>query len=161
MPITACTYPGEGLLSSASKEGVGNGCRKQSLQRRPPVAYTLAMRTARKLIAGLVTLLLLALPAAACVAASEVMSQSEQECCREMAGDCGKVPMEVSHSCCTTGVSREQPAKGSTEFSLAPSASLAAELVSHLTVSTSAHLFSSPDLTTESPPPAFSPILRI
>jgi hypothetical protein len=113
----------------------------------------------RKTGAVAVALLLLAAPAAACVAAGEAMTQSEEECCREMAGDCGKVPMQASHSCCSASVSREQPAKTSSQFSIALPVAAMAALVPEQPVCTVAATLV--DHTAESPPPAYSPILRI
>jgi hypothetical protein len=38
----------------------------------------------------------------ACMLSAGSMSDDEQECCREMAGQCGQADMPSSHSCCKT-----------------------------------------------------------
>ena len=47
------------------------------------------------------TLPLWASPLAACVLPDSVLTVEEQECCREMADQCGQMEMPSSHSCCT------------------------------------------------------------
>lgn len=54
----------------------------------------------RQLVVGLVLLAFLGTPAAACMIAASHMTPSEEECCREMAGECGETIMPVAHSCC-------------------------------------------------------------
>lgn len=48
------------------------------------------------------TLAVLLLPIATCVAAASEMTQAESDCCQQMAGECGSgMDMPDSHSCCT------------------------------------------------------------
>ena len=54
----------------------------------------------RQFAAALVLTVLVGAPAAACVIAASQMTPDEEECCRQMAGDCGKIIMPVAHSCC-------------------------------------------------------------
>jgi hypothetical protein len=53
------------------------------------------------------TVSLFAAPLMACLVSANTMSAEERECCRQMAGDCGKMP--ASHSCCKTVVKDSDP----------------------------------------------------
>lgn len=48
-----------------------------------------------------VALLLLSLPLAACALPGEEMTEAEQDCCLQMADNCGGVQMSDDHTCCT------------------------------------------------------------
>jgi hypothetical protein len=56
------------------------------------------MRGSIKLVAALALMVLSLQPLASCF--SSEMTQTDEECCRQMAGDCGQVSMPTSHSCC-------------------------------------------------------------
>lgn len=56
------------------------------------------MRGSIKLVAALALMVLSLQPLASCF--SPEMTQTDEECCRQMAGDCGQVSMPTSHSCC-------------------------------------------------------------
>jgi hypothetical protein len=47
-----------------------------------------------------VTLMLAALPVAACVLPGAAMTSAERECCKKMAEQCGDMGMAKSHPCC-------------------------------------------------------------
>lgn len=44
--------------------------------------------------------LLFGLPLLNCVTPAQAMTVAEQECCKKMAGECGRAGMAQSHSCC-------------------------------------------------------------
>jgi len=46
-------------------------------------------------------LLLLGVPAVACMLPGAEMTPEEQTCCREMAEQCGEMGMDPAHGCCT------------------------------------------------------------
>ena len=48
-------------------------------------------------------------PLAACVLPDSVLTVEEQECCRQMADQCGQMQMPASHSCCTPTVRQIDP----------------------------------------------------
>lgn len=56
------------------------------------------MRGLIKSVAAVALLTFFLQPLAACF--SPEMTQTDEECCRQMAGDCGQVSMPTSHSCC-------------------------------------------------------------
>jgi len=73
----------------------------QVTDRRPPgLGIIPAVTFVRQAAAALLLLGFLGTPAAACLVAVSHMTPDEEQCCREMAGDCGKVIMPVAHSCC-------------------------------------------------------------
>ena len=51
---------------------------------------------------SVLSLLLLATPIMACAMEANAMTAAERECCKRMAGECGKGKMSQSHSCCQT-----------------------------------------------------------
>jgi hypothetical protein len=60
------------------------------------------MHRAAKLGALLLVFLMAGAPVVACMLPASSMSDDEQQCCREMAGQCGQPDMPSSHSCCKT-----------------------------------------------------------
>jgi hypothetical protein len=60
------------------------------------------MRSAFKLGVSILSLLLLATPIMACLIPAASMTAAERDCCKRMAGDCGKPGMPQSHPCCQT-----------------------------------------------------------
>jgi len=48
----------------------------------------------------LLALLLFGLPLLNCVTPAQTMTTAEKECCKKMAGECGRAGMAQSHSCC-------------------------------------------------------------
>ncbi|MBZ5524531.1 MAG: hypothetical protein LAP21_20010 [Acidobacteriia bacterium] len=46
-------------------------------------------------------LLLMGMPAVACMLPGLEMTAAEKACCQEMAGRCGEMGMDPSHGCCT------------------------------------------------------------
>ena len=63
-----------------------------------------------KFVAGAVLLMMLGVPAMACVIPDAQLSEAEKACCRQMKGDCGKMEMPNGHSCCETTVRPQQSA---------------------------------------------------
>jgi len=60
------------------------------------------MRAAFKFGVTLLSLLLLATPIMACLIPASSMTAAERDCCKRMAGECGKAGMPQSHPCCQT-----------------------------------------------------------
>jgi len=60
------------------------------------------MRPAFKAGVSMLSLLLLAMPIMACLIPAASMTATERECCKRMAGECGKAGMPQSHPCCQT-----------------------------------------------------------
>ena len=54
----------------------------------------------------------------ACMLPVSTMSDDEQACCREMAGQCGQADMPSSHSCCKTLAGPAQVAVAKSRFEL-------------------------------------------
>jgi len=48
----------------------------------------------------LLALLLFGMPLLNCVSPAQAMTTAEKECCKKMAGECGRAGMSQSHSCC-------------------------------------------------------------
>jgi len=48
-------------------------------------------------------------PLAACLLSDSALTIEEQECCRQMADQCGQMEMPSSHSCCTMTVRQIDP----------------------------------------------------
>ncbi len=65
------------------------------------------MKTVCKLAALLLALSVFASPLMACLQPNATLTTEERECCRKMAGECGKMPS--SHSCCKTTVREIDP----------------------------------------------------
>ena len=63
-----------------------------------------------KFVAGAVLLMMLGVPAMACVIPDAQLSDAEKACCRQMKGDCGKMEMPNGHSCCETTIKPQQAA---------------------------------------------------
>src|SRR5215469_18937549 len=61
-----------------------------------------AMRPAFKAGVSILSLLLLATPIMACLIPAASMTAAERDCCKHMAGECGKANMPQSHPCCQT-----------------------------------------------------------
>jgi len=62
------------------------------------------MAELRKFAAMLVALVMVGLPAMACLVSNAQLTSDERECCKQMAGMCGSGPMANSHPCCKTTV---------------------------------------------------------
>jgi len=60
------------------------------------------MRALFKAGVSMLSLLLLATPVMACLIPAASMTAAERECCKRMAGECGRVGMPHSHPCCQT-----------------------------------------------------------
>ncbi len=83
----------------------------QKLLRRLPAlrlvfegCILLFVRVMHKVLPGLTCVLLLSAPMMVCLAQGERPSPAEQQCCQEMAGQCGHTDVPSSHSCCKTVV---------------------------------------------------------
>ena len=63
-----------------------------------------------KFVAAALLLMMLGVPAMACALPDAQLSEAEKTCCREMAGQCGKMDMPNGHSCCQTTVKPQQSA---------------------------------------------------
>jgi hypothetical protein len=50
--------------------------------------------------ASLLAFLLFGVPVLTCALFAQAMTAAEKECCRKMAGECGRAGMARSHSCC-------------------------------------------------------------
>ena len=61
-------------------------------------------------MAGAMLLLMLGVPAMACLIPDAQLSEAEKACCRQMANQCGKMEMPNGHSCCETTVKPQQSA---------------------------------------------------
>jgi hypothetical protein len=73
---------------------------------RRPIHY-LKVRSVGKLAALVLALSVFASPLMACLQSDATLTAEERECCRKMAGECGKMPS--SHSCCKTTVRDADP----------------------------------------------------
>src|SRR5216684_3974218 len=62
------------------------------------------MRPAFKAGISMLSLLLLATPIMACLIPAASMTAAERDCCKRMAGECGKARMPQSHPCCQATV---------------------------------------------------------
>ena len=81
---------------------------RRQLQCRPAQRYTIGqMKSVCKLAALLLALSVFASPLMACLQPDATLTTEERECCRKMAGECGKMP--ASHSCCKTTVRETDP----------------------------------------------------
>jgi hypothetical protein len=60
------------------------------------------MKPFGKVGVSLLSLLLLATPIMACLVPAAAMTAAERDCCKRMAGECGKPGMPQSHPCCQT-----------------------------------------------------------
>jgi hypothetical protein len=76
------------------------------------------MNRAAKLGAMLLVFLMAGAPLVACMLPVSTMSDDEQACCREMAGQCGQADMPSSHSCCKTLAGAVQVAVAKSRFEL-------------------------------------------
>jgi hypothetical protein len=79
-----------------------------------------------KLAIFLVTLSMFASPLIACFQPDSGLTAEERECCRKMAGECGKMP--ASHSCCKTIVRDTDPYIRNSRVQIAPAQSTLAIL---------------------------------
>jgi hypothetical protein len=73
---------------------------------RRPIHYP-QVRSVGKLAVLLLALSIFASPLMACLLPDATLATEERECCRKMAGECGKMPS--SHSCCKTTVRETDP----------------------------------------------------
>jgi len=62
------------------------------------------VRASRKFLTATTCLLLLGTPLLACLVPGTKLTFAEQQCCRQMSGDCGQGKMQASHACCKTVV---------------------------------------------------------
>lgn len=119
----------------------------------------------RKIVAALACVLLLGAPVLACLAPGEPLSPAEKECCKEMAGECGRADMPTSHSCCKPVVRPQHALISKTDFFAALHPAVVFELPSgHVAAANppSAPWFLLADL--HGPPESLSallPVLRI
>src|SRR5215467_8518613 len=60
------------------------------------------MKPVFKAAVSMLSLLLLATPIMACMIPAAFMTAAERECCKRMAGECGRAGMPQSHPCCQT-----------------------------------------------------------
>src|ERR1700704_3939985 len=58
------------------------------------------MKLFAKAIAAAVLLVLLGVPAMACLMPNAQLTEQEKSCCRKMANECGSMGMHGDHSCC-------------------------------------------------------------
>jgi hypothetical protein len=65
------------------------------------------VKSVGKLAALVLALSVFASPLMACLLPDATLTAEERECCRKMAGECGKTPS--SHSCCKTTVRDADP----------------------------------------------------
>lgn len=108
------------------------------------------MRYSLKIVVLLAALTFALQPLALCFSAE--MTRSEEECCHEMAGDCGQVPMPTSHSCCNY-VGRPESARPEAKNSHLTNSTLAVVLPeSQDAVSAEAPVLMALGTPTESPP---------
>jgi len=122
------------------------------------------VRLVCKLAALVLVLSVFASPLMACLLPDATLTAEERECCRKMAGECGKMPS--SHSCCKTTVRDADPYLSNSRLQIsAPAQATVAvlpldqitglpDLISQFVISSDAHA------PPESPPVKTS-ILRI
>ena len=67
------------------------------------------MRFGVRFSAVVAVLALIAAPLLSCFVPGHVLSTGENECCRQMAEQCGSKNMPSSHSCCKASVQDSQP----------------------------------------------------
>jgi len=65
----------------------------------------MGVRLVAKVGVSVLALLLAALPVMACARPGAAMTAAEHDCCKRMAGQCGRSGMAKSHGCCQTQVS--------------------------------------------------------
>lgn len=65
----------------------------------------MGVRLGVKVGVSILAMLLAALPVMACARPGAAMTASERDCCKHMAGLCGRSGMAKSHGCCQTQVS--------------------------------------------------------
>ncbi len=65
----------------------------------------MGVRLAAKVGVATLALLLAALPVMACTLPGAAMTAAERDCCKRMAGQCGRSGMAKSHGCCQIQVS--------------------------------------------------------
>ena len=58
------------------------------------------VKLSHRLGGWLLAFLLFGLPLLNCVMPAQAMTAAEKECCKKMAGECGRAGMGQSHSCC-------------------------------------------------------------
>jgi len=63
-----------------------------------------------KFVAGALLLMMLGVPAMACVIPDAQLTAAEKACCRQMAHQCSKMKMPSGQSCCETTVKPQQSA---------------------------------------------------
>jgi hypothetical protein len=119
------------------------------------------MRGLIKSVAAVALLVVSLQPLASCF--SPEMTTSEDECCQQMMGDCGRVSMPSSHSCCTyvdsSAIARLEARKAMVIADLAAVLAEAPDVPS-----LAAPMFHTAEVTPESPPhspPLSIQILRI
>lgn len=85
------------------------------------------MRMRTRFCAVTTLLVLLVMPGLSCFVPQQLLSASENECCRQMASQCGSQEMSSTHSCCKSPTQQSaQLYTGSGEhFQIAPTAATA------------------------------------
>ncbi|MBS1852825.1 MAG: hypothetical protein JST79_18120 [Acidobacteria bacterium] len=71
-----------------------------SLPAMPLGDRLIRVRVVAKVAVALLGLLLAALPVMACARPGAAMTAAEHDCCKRMAGECGRSRMAQSHGCC-------------------------------------------------------------
>lgn len=82
-----------------------------------------------KLAIVALTLSLWSSPLVACLLPDSTLTVEEQECCKQMADQCGQMQMPSSHSCCTRTVRQIDPFLINARFTSGHSQPLATSLI--------------------------------
>lgn len=117
------------------------------------------MKHSLKVVALLAAISFAVQPLASCF--SEEMTASEEQCCTEMAGDCGQVSMPTAHSCCRY-VDRSDPARPEVKRSLESTTLVAVtSLGPEVLLALSAPVGVAGEAAPESPPGSPTPSLQV
>lgn len=116
----------------------------------------------RQFVAVVVALFMLGMPVMACVTPDRQLTSEERECCKHMAGMCGRASMPSSHSCCKTTIRPTDDATLTATQAIVPVALIALAVNSYSEPAITERglaTFVAPS-PPESPPPAIT-VLRI
>jgi hypothetical protein len=114
----------------------------------------------------LLALLLFGLPLLNCVTPAQAMTTAEKDCCKKMAGECGRAGMAKSHSCCQSSSSLDTRPLAKVASPTIPHFTLAmTDVIPQAVILVSAHAFLNPWVMQFHSPPAETPpdntVLRI
>jgi hypothetical protein len=120
------------------------------------------MKLFSKAVAAAVLLVLLGVPAMACLMPNAQLTEQEKSCCRKMANECGSMGMHGDHSCCQK--TRQQDAAvvtDATHFMFSQSSVQVADVDLLLSSALSVEHTSAPERLRHPPPKFSSPFVEI